>query len=282
MHFTVCSRKWWGSMAGLALAAPALSQDSDLYQLETLAPQALVTAVVAQSHQLLALDAAVEAARFRVEPASARPDPMLSYTLWPNSIGSNIGTRQGSQLSQSFRWPGKRELKDTMADQHASMAFEGREAARLRVIAAAKSAFSEWHYLHRALEINASNQALLLELIRVAETRYAAGQGLQQDVLQAELERATSKATLTSAIVEGASRRIRPMLMTGLASIIGLIPVMLSTGTGADVMKRIAAPMVGGVVSALVTILIVFPAIYSIWRARLGTDRRIESPASPV
>jgi len=101
-------------------------------------------------------------------------------------------------------------------------------------------------------------------------------------VLQAELERATSKATLTSAIVEGASRRIRPMLMTGLASIIGLIPVMLSTGTGADVMKRIAAPMVGGVVSALVTILIVFPAIYSIWRARLGTDRRIESPASPV
>lgn len=82
-------------------------------------------------------------------------------------------------------------------------------------------------------------------------------------------ERAVSAtADLTSAIVEGASRRIRPMLMTGLASFIGLIPILLSTGTGADVMKRIAAPMVGGVVSALVTVLIVFPAIYSIWRGR--------------
>ncbi|TDJ27264.1 MAG: efflux RND transporter permease subunit [Gammaproteobacteria bacterium] len=82
-------------------------------------------------------------------------------------------------------------------------------------------------------------------------------------------ERAVSaKEALTSAIVEGASRRIRPMLMTGLASFIGLVPILLSTGTGADVMKRIAAPMVGGVVSALVTVLIVFPAIYSIWRGR--------------
>jgi Cu(I)/Ag(I) efflux system membrane protein CusA/SilA len=78
----------------------------------------------------------------------------------------------------------------------------------------------------------------------------------------------SAPAALTSAIVEGASRRIRPMLMTGLASFIGLIPILLSTGTGADVMKRIAAPMVGGVVSALVTVLIVFPAIYSIWRGR--------------
>ncbi len=82
-------------------------------------------------------------------------------------------------------------------------------------------------------------------------------------------ERAVSATeALTSAIVEGASRRVRPMLMTGLASFIGLIPILLSTGTGADVMKRIAAPMVGGVVSALVTVLIVFPAIYSIWRGR--------------
>ena len=80
-------------------------------------------------------------------------------------------------------------------------------------------------------------------------------------------ERAVNTAEdLTSAIVEGASRRVRPMLMTGLASFIGLIPIMLSTGTGADVMKRIAAPMVGGVVSALVMVLLVFPAIYSIWR----------------
>ncbi len=78
----------------------------------------------------------------------------------------------------------------------------------------------------------------------------------------------TATEALTSAIIESASRRIRPMLMTGLASFIGLVPILLSTGSGADVMKRIAAPMVGGVVTALVTVLLVFPVIYSIWRGR--------------
>jgi Cu(I)/Ag(I) efflux system membrane protein CusA/SilA len=65
------------------------------------------------------------------------------------------------------------------------------------------------------------------------------------------------------------------MLMTGLASVIGLMPIMLSSGAGADVMKRIAAPMVGGVVSALLMVLLVYPAVFSIWRERglrLGRD----------
>jgi Cu(I)/Ag(I) efflux system membrane protein CusA/SilA len=78
--------------------------------------------------------------------------------------------------------------------------------------------------------------------------------------------RVKTKKDLRDAIVDGASRRIRPMAMTGLSTCIGLAPMMLSTGAGADVMKRIAAPMVGGVVSALVTALIVFPALYSLWR----------------
>jgi Cu(I)/Ag(I) efflux system membrane protein CusA/SilA len=75
-----------------------------------------------------------------------------------------------------------------------------------------------------------------------------------------------STSELRGAIIEGASRRIRPMVMTGLSTCIGLTPIMLSSGAGADVMKRIAAPMVGGVISALLTALIVFPAIYSLWR----------------
>jgi Cu(I)/Ag(I) efflux system membrane protein CusA/SilA len=75
-----------------------------------------------------------------------------------------------------------------------------------------------------------------------------------------------SKSDLRDAIIEGASRRIRPMVMTGLSTSIGLAPIMLSSGAGADVMKRIAAPMVGGVITALLTALIVFPAIYYLWR----------------
>jgi len=73
---------------------------------------------------------------------------------------------------------------------------------------------------------------------------------------------------LTDAIVEGAARRIRPMLMTGLALLLGLAPILWSSGAGADVMKRIAAPMVGGVGSALVVVLVVFPALFSVWKAR--------------
>ncbi len=67
-------------------------------------------------------------------------------------------------------------------------------------------------------------------------------------------------------IIAGASQRIRPMLMTSLTLLIGLMPIMYSTGSGADVMKRIAAPMLGGVGTALLLVLVVFPAVFSIWR----------------
>lgn len=75
-----------------------------------------------------------------------------------------------------------------------------------------------------------------------------------------------SRQDLTEAIVEGAARRIRPKLMTGITTLVGLTPILWQTGTGADVMKRIAAPMVGGIVSTLIVALIVFPAIYSYWK----------------
>ncbi len=75
-----------------------------------------------------------------------------------------------------------------------------------------------------------------------------------------------TKSDLSNAIADGASQRVRPMLMTGLALFLGLVPIMYSTGSGADVMKRIAAPMLGGVGSALLLVLIVFPAIFSLWR----------------
>lgn len=65
-------------------------------------------------------------------------------------------------------------------------------------------------------------------------------------------------------IAHAAAQRIRPMLMTSLTLLLSLIPVMMSDGTGADVMKRIAAPMVGGTVTSLVVVMLVFPALYSL------------------
>ena len=73
---------------------------------------------------------------------------------------------------------------------------------------------------------------------------------------------------LRETIVDGAARRIRPKLMMVLTTMIGLLPIMWSTGTGADVMKRIAAPMVGGLVTSFALELTIYPAIFALWKRR--------------
>jgi Cu(I)/Ag(I) efflux system membrane protein CusA/SilA len=71
---------------------------------------------------------------------------------------------------------------------------------------------------------------------------------------------------LERAVMEGAVQRVRPKMMTVLAILMGLLPIMWSTGTGSDVMKRIAAPMVGGIVTSFLMELLIYPAIYTIWK----------------
>jgi Cu(I)/Ag(I) efflux system membrane protein CusA/SilA len=75
-------------------------------------------------------------------------------------------------------------------------------------------------------------------------------------------------ADLKEAIIHGAVKRIRPKMMTVMAMFMGLIPIMWSMGTGADVMKRIAAPMIGGLVTSFILELLVYPPIYAIWKWR--------------
>ena len=83
-----------------------------------------------------------------------------------------------------------------------------------------------------------------------------------------ESGRLRSFAELEEAIVDGAARRIRPKLMTVATTFIGLLPVLWSSGTGADVMRRIAAPMVGGLATSFLLELTVYPAIFAIWKRR--------------
>ncbi|WP_304636203.1 MULTISPECIES: efflux RND transporter permease subunit [Pseudoalteromonas] len=73
---------------------------------------------------------------------------------------------------------------------------------------------------------------------------------------------------LRQAIINGAGLRVRPVMMTVATIIIGLLPVLYGTGTGSEVMSRIAAPMVGGMLSAIVLTLLVLPALYFLWRKR--------------
>jgi copper/silver efflux system protein len=75
-----------------------------------------------------------------------------------------------------------------------------------------------------------------------------------------------SRADVDAAVEYGAVERVRPKMMTVTAIIAGLLPILWSAGAGADVMKRIAAPMVGGMVSSTILTLVVIPAIYSLWR----------------
>ena len=77
-----------------------------------------------------------------------------------------------------------------------------------------------------------------------------------------------TQADVSEAIVQGALLRVRPIMMTVSATIAGLLPIMLGGGTGSEVMRRIAAPMVGGMVSATVLTLVVLPAIYLLWKRR--------------
>jgi Cu(I)/Ag(I) efflux system membrane protein CusA/SilA len=80
--------------------------------------------------------------------------------------------------------------------------------------------------------------------------------------------RLRTMADLEEAIVEGAARRLRPKAMTVIATMVGLLPLLWSTGTGADVMKRIAAPMVGGLTTSFLLELLVYPAVFAIWKRR--------------
>jgi Cu(I)/Ag(I) efflux system membrane protein CusA/SilA len=73
-------------------------------------------------------------------------------------------------------------------------------------------------------------------------------------------------AGLYDAIMEGAVERVRPKLMTVASTILALLPILWGHGTGASVMKRIAAPMVGGMITSTVLTLVVIPAAYSLWR----------------
>ena len=119
-----------------------------------------------------------------------------------------------------------------------------------------------WVGLIALAGIAAETSAVMLAYLDEAcAQRHAAGQfHTFQDVLHA--------------VHAGAVQRIRPMAMLSLANILGLIPVMWATGTGADVMKRLAAPMVGGVLSAMLLTLVVIPALYVIWRWQTDVKRQ--------
>jgi Cu(I)/Ag(I) efflux system membrane protein CusA/SilA len=88
-----------------------------------------------------------------------------------------------------------------------------------------------------------------------------------------------TKEDLREAIIHGAVKRIRPKMMTVAAAFAGLMPIMWSLGTGADMMKRVAAPMVGGLVTSFILELLVYPPIYEMWKWRFEMKKGTVDPA---
>lgn len=92
-------------------------------------------------------------------------------------------------------------------------------------------------------------------------------QAMQHEIKQAQLRgEALTAAQILHAIRQGAGKRVRPIMMTAASIIVGLLPILFGDGTGSEVMSRIAAPMVGGMITAVMLSLCVLPAIYAIWQ----------------
>jgi Cu(I)/Ag(I) efflux system membrane protein CusA/SilA len=91
-----------------------------------------------------------------------------------------------------------------------------------------------------------------------------------------------SRADLVEAVVHGAVKRVRPKMMTVMAAMVGLLPILWSTGAGADVMKRIAAPMVGGLATSFLLELIVYPPLYLLWKWRTEVRPSLAAPSGSI
>ena len=87
---------------------------------------------------------------------------------------------------------------------------------------------------------------------------------------------------LQEAILQGAAKRLRPKFMTVAAAFLGLVPIMWATGAGSDVMKRIAAPMIGGIITSFLLELVVYPAVYQIWKWNFELKRRPSPEAALI
>lgn len=172
-----------------AVLADSADQDKTTEHAERLTAMGLAAWVLEANPGLVAIEAAAEAAAFRVDPAGSLDDPMLSYGVAPLTAGSDRGLNQRVDFNQKIPWPGTLAARESAARYDAMAAERDVDALRLRVIAQAKAAYAEWYFVHAALDIHHATQALLDELVATAETRYAAGRALKQDVLQAEVER---------------------------------------------------------------------------------------------
>lgn len=181
----------------LAIISPAPVQAQqpgydDIQDNDPLTAGQLAQWVLEANPGLASAVAAAEAAAHRIEPAGSLDDPVLSYATAPFTAGSGR-LNQKIEFGQEIPWPGTLRAQEAAARHEANAIDKDVDALRLRVVAQAKSAHAEWRFLEEALSVHHETQKLLEDLIATTQTRYAAGEALKQDALQAEVEYADLK-----------------------------------------------------------------------------------------
>ena len=155
---------------------------------------ALVAEALAGNPDLKSAEARWEMAKHRIIPAGSLDDPRLSFALSNYPIDSFAGdetpmTGKEFQLSQMLPFPGKLGSKKEMAELQAQWYRRLYEDARLQLVREVKDAWYQVYFQQQAIAITHENVAILDDFIRLTETRYEVGTGLQQDVLKAQVER---------------------------------------------------------------------------------------------
>lgn len=169
----------------------------------------LVARATAVNPRLRVAQHRIEAARARIGPAGARPDPMLmagiqnlplgsEKTAAPNAHGTPVPTTAGPDpmtmrmlgIGQTLPYPGKLSLRRRAAAHELEAARAEADAARLEVIRDVRRAFYDIAYADRAIDIIERNRLVLLDVIKATEVRYAVGNGAQPDILRARVEAA--------------------------------------------------------------------------------------------
>jgi len=176
-------------MAAL-LTGPAASQaDEAVITLKDLEAEALTN-----NPEIGMAGKRAESAEEKKSLAAAMPDPMIGYeirnvgALGTSTVGTEEMSMQGFIFTQEIPFPGKLSTKGSAARKQAEREQDNSRETRLRVLSSLRSAYYDYYLAYRSSEILEQNKDVMKNVQRIAETRYATGQGIQQDVLRAQLE----------------------------------------------------------------------------------------------
>jgi outer membrane protein TolC len=195
----------------------AATASGDAKQEKTVSLDELLPEALAKNPSIVAMARRVDALRARVPQAKSLPDPVVSVG-WAGNIGpfsvqrGDPSSYRGLTAMEEFPYPGKLKLRGDVADREVEVVRWDLEATKRQVVAEVKTAYYDYAYYTKAIEVTSKDKDLLQKLAEIAEVRYKVGKGLQQDVLRAQTEIALLLQKLT--VLEQAEKTAQVRLNT--------------------------------------------------------------------